>query len=268
MANSFLDKTGLSYFWSKIKVYVDGKFYSKTGGSLDGDITFVKKEGQTARTIGFGNTGADGTRLTFSANVIQFSGPDGSSLAMSGKKIQMIGDATQDTDAVTLGQLKARTPSIPISSNLGYVATVVEDGKGGVEPGWQKIPSELPEGGTEGQILSKTASGVQWADAPTSSELKSVSVTLAASSWVDSQASGFGDSSGTAHTQTVTVEGILADESAQLIQPIPKTSFLSDYISAGILCTAQAANSLTFTCETVPTSDISLYVVFQDVVSE
>lgn len=30
MATNFLDKTGLSYFWSKIKSYVDGKFQYTT----------------------------------------------------------------------------------------------------------------------------------------------------------------------------------------------------------------------------------------------
>lgn len=123
MAN-YLDKTGLSYFWEKIKSYVDGKFYSKTGGSLDGDIRFVKKEGQTARSIGFGQSGTDGTSLTFSATSLQMSGPEGANFSMSGKKIVNLGDPSNDNDAVNLEYLKARASSYALTENsVGKVLT-------------------------------------------------------------------------------------------------------------------------------------------------
>lgn len=83
---------------------------------------------------------------------------------------------------------------------------------------------------------------------------KRVSVTLTASGW---------DSS--AKTQTVTVNGVLADESAQVIQPIPAIASQSAYNAAGILATGQAANSITFTAATVPTADLSVYIVITEV---
>ena len=67
----------------------------------------------------------------------------------------------------------------------------------------------------------------------------------------------------TAKTQTVTVSGILADESKQLIIPMPATASMTAYNDAGIQCTGQAADSLTFTAETVPTTAISVYVTYQ-----
>lgn len=81
---------------------------------------------------------------------------------------------------------------------------------------------------------------------------KSVTVTLPASGW-------------SSNTQTVTVNGVLADESAQLIQPMPAMASQSAYYGAGVLCSGQAANSLTFTCQTVPTADLTVYVVMQEV---
>ena len=81
-----------------------------------------------------------------------------------------------------------------------------------------------------------------------------VTVTLAASAW---------DS--TAKTQTVTVTGVSADEPAQLIIPTPSLASQSAYIAAGILCTGQAADSLTFTASTVPTADLTVYVTIQGV---
>lgn len=71
----------------------------------------------------------------------------------------------------------------------------------------------------------------------------------------------------TAKTQTVTVSGILADESKQLIIPMPAAAFMTAYNDAGIQCTGQAANSLTFTATTVPTAAISVYVTYQAVIS-
>ena len=37
------------------------------------------------------------------------------------------------------------------------------------------------------------------------------------------------------------------------------------YVAAGIMCTAQAADSLTFTCSTVPTVDIIMYITITEV---
>lgn len=78
----------------------------------------------------------------------------------------------------------------------------------------------------------------------------SVTVTLTASGW-------------SSNTQTVTVSGVVASETAQLITPTPAIASQSAYYEAGIMCTNQAKNSLTFTCQTVPTSNLTVYVVIQ-----
>lgn len=78
----------------------------------------------------------------------------------------------------------------------------------------------------------------------------SVTVTLTSSGW-------------SSNTQTVTVSGVSATETAQLITPTPAIASQSAYYEAGIMCTGQAANSLTFTCQTAPTSNLTVYVVIQ-----
>lgn len=82
----------------------------------------------------------------------------------------------------------------------------------------------------------------------------STAVTLSASGW---------DSS--SKTQTVTVSGVLANETKQLITPTPALASQTAYYGAGIRCTNQAADSLTFTAETVPTEDLTIYVTIQEV---
>lgn len=84
--------------------------------------------------------------------------------------------------------------------------------------------------------------------------VKSVAISLVANGWDNS-----------AKTQTVSVTGVLADETKQFITPTPAIVSQTVYYEAGILCTGQAADSLTFTCLTVPTEDLTVYVVIQEV---
>lgn len=82
--------------------------------------------------------------------------------------------------------------------------------------------------------------------------IKRVNVTLAANAWSSSQ-------------QTVTVNGVKADETKQLIQPVPASASRSAYEAAGVKATAQAANALTFSCDSVPESDLTVYVIVTEV---
>ena len=65
--------------------------------------------------------------------------------------------------------------------------------------------------------------------------------------------------------QTISVVGIDSNESAQLIQPMPQISSMSDFMDAQILCVSQAHNSLTFSCTSIPENDIDLYIVVSPV---
>lgn len=65
--------------------------------------------------------------------------------------------------------------------------------------------------------------------------------------------------------QTVSVADVVADETAQLILPMPATASMGAYNDAGIQCTAQAAGKLTFTADTVPTVAIDVYVTITPV---
>ena len=65
--------------------------------------------------------------------------------------------------------------------------------------------------------------------------------------------------------QAVTVPGVSANEAAQMITPVPAAASQSAYYDAGIKGTAQAANSLTFSANTAPAANLSVYVVVQEV---
>jgi hypothetical protein len=157
---------------------------------------------------------------------------------------------------------------------------------------WGPAPKGIPSGGTTGQVLTKTSTGEEWSDAPSgltqeqadgrylqltggtmtgaltlngepTKDLQAApkqyvdalkplarTITLTAAGW-------------SSNTQTVTVSGVVASETAQLITPTPAIASQSAYYEAGIMCTNQGTNSLTFTCQTVPTSNLTVYVVIQ-----
>ena len=58
--------------------------------------------------------------------------------------------------------------------------------------------------------------------------------------------------------QSVYVYGVTATNTV-IVSPAPASQ--ADYVAAGIYCSAQANESLTFTCATTPTSNISVNVL-------
>ena len=72
-----------------------------------------------------------------------------------------------------------------------------------------------------------------------------ISVTLTAIGW-------------SSNSQTVSATGVTASNTV-IVSPAP--SDFGDYTDAVIYCSAQASNSLTFTCDTEPTNDIDVNVV-------
>lgn len=67
------------------------------------------------------------------------------------------------------------------------------------------------------------------------------------------------------NSQTVTVNGVLADESLQEINlAFGAKESAPIWAAAGCWCSAQGANSLTFTCDAVPTGDISLRIAITE----
>lgn len=115
-------------------------------------------------------------------------------------------------------------------------------------PGW--VNNQKPAiGATELNALSAT---VEKLDADTGSGVASTRIVLAANAWASNR-------------QTVAVAGISGNESDQLITPVPTQASQSAYYDAGIRIIAQGANSLTFSAETVPSTNLSVYVVVQEV---
>lgn len=135
--------------------------YDSAGGTIG---TFTVYNG--ANGTGSGDFMADG------------SVPMSGALQMGGNRITNVGAPTAVTDAVRQSDLKAvsdevdkildgTTPvAIPAATTAKIGGVIVGDGLSVEANGTISADSQLPTGGTTGQLLTKTASGTEWADAP------------------------------------------------------------------------------------------------------
>lgn len=73
------------------------------------------------------------------------------------------------------------------------------------------------------------------------------SITLSMAEWTGAEAP---------FTQSINIEGVLADESKQVIYVSPAPNYGTMFGMAGVECIAQGENSLTFKCESAPDDNI------------
>lgn len=78
-------------------------------------------------------------------------------------------------------------------------------------------------------------------------------ITLPVSNWIDNK-------------QTIAVQGILADETAQSIRVSPYSTVENIEACSGVYCIGQGENSLTFSCDEIPDVDIKFIIEFSEVV--
>lgn len=105
--------------------------------------------------------------------------------------------------------------------------------------------TKVEAGGAVDSVNGKTGAVVLDATDVGAVTQTTTTITLASTDW-------------SSHSQTKTVSGVTADNTVIVA---PASASAADYAAAEILCTAQAANSLTFTCTTDPTNNISVNVV-------
>lgn len=101
----------------------------------------------------------------------------------------------------------------------------------------------IPAGGSTGQILRWSASGTAvWGSE--SAHAAFITVELSSSGW-------------SSNSQSVPASGVTASNNI-IISPTIESQ--EKYMASGITCTAQAANSLTFACDTVPSESLTVNV--------
>lgn len=146
-------------------------------------------------------------------------------------------DGITDFSGFTIEEGSWTTPTSPDNCRVAVIMDDGSIGKGSYtsgEIGAAVTSAKLADGAvTSGKLASNAVS-------------KSLTVTLAVASWSSKK-------------QSVTASGVTASNTV-IVSPAP-ASFLA-YGEAQVRCTAQAANSLTFQCETVPTAALTVNVTY------
>lgn len=143
--------------------------------------------------------------------------------------------------------------SVFIYSDGGVIARFIVTNSEVIVDSGNTSASSISFTPTSGLTADNVQDAIEEVNAKIPAKPKSVSVTLTTSGW-------------SSNTQTVTVSGVKATGQNVRLSPVTKAD-ADAWASAGCWCTAQGANSLTFTCETVPTQDIELNVEMQEVQS-
>ena len=218
--------------------------------SKTGKVTTVYADGVAIATI---NDGVDGQGSVTDVTVNGVTVMDGSVAKVIVPT--KVSDLSNDSGFIT-GYTET-DPTVPSwakqPSKPTYTASEV-----GALPSSTQIPSKTSDlTNDSGFIASETdpvftasaAHGISSSDISAwnakQNALGTITVTLTVEGWSN-------------YAQTVTATGVTASNTV-IVSPVP--SAMSYYVDGGIVCTAQGANTLTFECDTTPTSAIDVNVV-------
>lgn len=158
-----------------------------------------------------------------------------------------ISKGISDINIVATGS--TATMTIVFSDNtidsFNYPTTGVADGTITLAKLSEDFVLPIAQGGTGGTTADEARSGIG-----AQAQHTARTVTLAAGSW-----------SGT-NQQTVTCNGVTASNTV-IVAPAPAS--VEAWGNAGIVCTTQTTNKLTFSCATKPTAAVTVNVVIMEV---
>lgn len=249
---SYLDINGLGVLWAKIKNYISN--YAKASDLTSHTNNTSNPHKVTAAQVGADPSGSASSALT-------------SAKAYTDDEIsEWVGNTTVSAQiaaaAYTHPSYTARTgvPTANQTPEFGGTFSVNQinsDSTGHVTDAISRtitIPNTLSNG-AETAGLIKTSSTVTSnsgytacpviSGVPYYKDAETTIVTLTVDGWLND-------------SQTVIATGMTASNTV-IVSPVP--SAMSDYVGGGIVCTTQGTNTLTFECNTTPTSAIDVNVV-------
>ena len=230
MAKEYLDHDGLAYVFTKIKALISKAMGTQgvtTAG--DGSAYTATVDGITALAAG----------ATFVMIPHETSTSKTATLDVNGLGAKMIrrrvSNSTVTTVTASADNWLYKNKPIRVTYDGTYWVADMD------RPNAADIYGAVPivSGGT-GASTAETALANLGAQA----QHTAVTATLSASGWANNQ-------------QTVTVTGVTADNT---VIPAPAPASHAAYAENGVYCSAQAADSLTFTCDSVPSADITVNV--------
>ena len=243
----------------------DQRYLKLSGGTMEDSAEIIGKNlvisSNTIKNDDFGAFSVSGTSAMMQSKEQNFISFVGTSTAEAHMFAQYDLNSSAYSSVVANGE-KVRLESVQDNTHKAYME-LKHDGQIGFAFYSGKIV----------HMFSVDASGVNVFDPPTEgtnvvnkdyleqaisdaggTEVETTLTVLTASGW-DSNSK----------TQRAEVTGILADETKQLIQPVPAISSQQEYMAAGIMATEQSDGALIFTAKTVPNTDLRVYINIQSV---
>lgn len=172
----------------------------------------------------------------------------------AGQVIQV--DVLPTADATEEGKIYQYIGVTDANYTNGYFYKCVSDGQSPATYSWERVDVQpavdpLPDQtGNAGKFLTTDGTDASWVDITTT---PASTPTLQGTStyWIE-------DPNTHIISQTINVQGVTATN-VVMVSPTPVSA--EDYAQSGVICTAQSAGTLTFTCKTIPSVDLTLNVV-------
>lgn len=296
MPTEYLDKAGLEYFWSKLKLYIDQ--HSGSGGSggigdgvpvgmimdFGGSVTptgYLACNGSAVSRTDYAELFAViGTTWGAGDGSTTFNLPDLRGRAAIGSGTGTASDATAhslgssggaETHTLTSAQSGVPTHMHTIS-DTSYIVTT--NATSGIER------TTVASGSNATNILKSSGGSLLRSDPKTNNNTAAnassahnnmqpfATVNKIIKAIPDTPASGGVDLSTTTaslgttgwsnNSKTVNVTGVTASNTV-IISPAPADA--DAWAAAGIICTAQGSGTLTFSCDTIPSTSITANIL-------
>lgn len=187
-------------------------------------------------TLNINSTGAKdiyyNNAVTSSMNTLLWSAGETLTFVYSGSYWYYVGKSVNKVSQLTNDNGYITSSSLP---------TITLNGSSTTSPSFY-APTTA---GTDGYYLKSNGSGAPTWAAISAGGQTSTTTTLAVANW-------------SSNTQTVTVNGVTALNTV-IVSYAPASR--AAWISADVYCSAQATNSLTFTCSTTPTADLTANIL-------
>lgn len=262
---NYLGKDGLTHFFHVLKTEL-AKFLPLAGGTMSGEI---KMGGQKVSGLATPTDAADAATKGYVDGYV----PPKATAATTADKLttaRSIFGGNFDGSGNRVGKAQVYGHYVAAASRFGNYALEIreqdldeaahktDDGYGpGLGFHWSGVCSGSLSMNHSNQFRFLKQDGANYAtliavylgDARGATVGKRVNITLTATAWSASL------------TQAVTVSGVSATETAQCIIPVPANASKTEYYRCQIMGTAQAANQITFTAKTKPTTNLTVYVI-------
>lgn len=297
MSTKYLDEAGLTYFWSKIKLYVDQNTGGGGGAGGIGDGipigTVIDFAGPTnpagyltcdgsaiSRTDYAELYAAIGTTWGTGDGSTTFNLPDLRGRASIGAGTGTASDATAHnlgsnggTEGVTLTSAQSGVPAhvhsitsdswnVTTNATAGIGRTTVASGSGATNI-VQSTGGALNRGSNStGNNTAADASSAHSNMQPYATVkkiIKAVPDTPATGGLeMSTTTAALGTTGWSNNAKTVNVTGVTSSNTV-IISPAPADA--DSWAAAGIICTAQGSGTLTFECDTVPSSSLTANIL-------